>query len=204
MNRIIAQIAVAGMMTLAAQAVAGELNATESSSVQGRIFISVADFQKIIRGSERILSSETSATVEAQDVSSNGSVAALQSMNAEDKASLYKKVLPIAKHEAQVLSSTVESLKAKLAKIKADRKQLQVARLSNNNAKVQKELFANILEESNLEAKIAEAKREIQESHVLVVEFKKVGTETILVNVQHEGQSLWNTGASSKTVIAQN
>lgn len=207
MKRIIAQIAVVGMMTFTAQVRAGELSAMESSSIQGRIFISVNDFQKIIRGSERILSSETGADVEVQDVrNGNTSIAALKAMSSEDKAMLYKKVLPIAKHEAQALSSVLVSLNSKLAAIKTERKKLQLARLnqSANAGKVQEELFANLLEESNLEAKIAESKRQIQESHVLVLEYKKNGNETALVNVQHGTKSLWNQSEMSEAVIAQN
>ncbi|HVJ63974.1 MAG TPA: hypothetical protein VM901_01830 [Bdellovibrionota bacterium] len=204
MNRIIAQIAVASMMTFAAQASAGELNAMESSYAQGRIFISVSDFQKVVRGSERILSSENGAQNAAAQEVSNSSLAAIKTMTAEDKAMLYKKVLPIAKHEAQALSSAVNSLNAKLKEIKAERKALQVARLSGNDGKIQEKLFSNILEESNLEAKISEAKRQIQESHVLMVEYKKVGSQTKLVNVQHGTKTLWNVNSASPALIAQN
>jgi hypothetical protein len=201
MKRFIAQITVLGMMTFTAQARAGELSAMESSHAQGRIFISVNDFQKIVGGTERNLSSN------AQDVqNSSNSVAALKSMNSEDKASLYKKVLPLAKNEAKALSSVLADLNTKLAAIKAERKQLQVARLnqSKDSAKTQEKLFTNLLEESNLEAKIAEAKRQIEESNILVMEFKRIGQTTQLVSVQHGNKALWTKHTLPNAVIAQN
>lgn len=208
MKRIIGQIAVLGMMTITAQAEAGELNAMEAPSVQGRIFISVTDFQKVLRGSERILSSESS--VPAQEVrSSNETIAALQAMDAQDKAMLYKKVLPLAKKQAQALSTAVESLKTQLAQTKKERKALQAARLSQSqDGKLQEKLFSNLMEESNLEAKIAEAQRQIEESSVLALEFYKSGESLAVVSIQHGQNNLWSlgqvSGAHTAVAIVQN
>lgn len=212
MKKIIAQIIALGMMTFAAaHARAAELNAMESPSEQGRVFISVSDFQKVILGSERVLSSENadSAQVEMQDASKgNGSLAALQSMSHDDKILLYKKVLPLAKKQAQDLSRAMTALKKQLAKIKLERKSLQAARISQGqDGKLQEKLFSNILEESNLESKIAEATRQIEESNVLVLEYNKVGANAQLVTVKHGHTSLWNKDTSleiSPMAIAQN
>lgn len=213
MKRIIANFAVAGIMTLAAHARAGEVAAMETPNVQGRVFISVGDFQKVLRGSQRILSSENGAmsSVTAQDAQDDhSSMAALKDMSADDKASLYKKVLPLAKKEARALTTAINALNTQLAQIKAERKTLQAARMNQGptpNPALQSRLFSNLLEESNLEAKIAEAKRQIQESHILVVEFSKSGRETVLVKVQHGSKSLWSKPAANlnaETIIAQN
>lgn len=207
MNKIIAQIAVLGMMTFAAHARAGEVSAMETPHVQGgRILVSVSDFQKIIQGTDRVLSSESSGQAQEVLSSSNKTIAAIQQMSAEDKAELYKKVLPLARKQAQALSSVMTSLKSQLAKVKSERKAIQAARLSQNqDTKLQEKLFSNLMEESNLEAKIAEAGRQIQESSLLVIEYHNMGSTTELVSVQHGQKHLWSHNpVSVETAIAQN
>jgi len=181
---------------LMAHANAGELSATEAS--QGRLFISVSDFQKILRGKERILSSDKGSATKAnneQDARdySHGSVAALKALGSKDKALMYKKVLPIAQDEQKALSLTVDSLSKKLAQIKAERKSLQHARMSQskNKAEVQKQLFKNLVSESNTQAKLDQAQKQIQSSNVLVLEFVQRNDQTKIVKVQHGTKVLW-------------
>jgi hypothetical protein len=120
----------------------------------------------------------------------------------EVKEVLKSQILKIEKDRSDLLVKLDAESESKKAAVRAERKALQMKRISNNNnandVALGKSLFNNLISESSIETKIQQELNLFDETNTIALSFIEIGGTRHVQAIQIGMESIWKMNSSDK------